>query len=67
MIITINNEVIQLDGIEITLSELMRKRHINEGGIAIAVNNRIVKRTERDSFILKEGDSVTVISAAFGG
>ncbi|MGM9694500.1 MAG: sulfur carrier protein ThiS [Alloprevotella sp.] len=36
-------------------------------GIAVAVNNRIVRRPEWDSTPLAEGDRLTVIRAACGG
>lgn len=38
-----------------------------QGGVAIAVNNRIVKRDEWRDTLLKENDSVIIIKAACGG
>ena len=36
-------------------------------GIAIAVNNRMVPRSEWDSYTLHEGDSILIIKAVCGG
>ena len=36
-------------------------------GIAIAVNNRMVPRSEWDSHTLHEGDSILIIKAVCGG
>ena len=36
-------------------------------GIAIAVNNRMIPRTEWDTYTLNEGDNILIIKAVCGG
>lgn len=67
MKVTINNEPIILDYDGVTLEELRKLRNIPEAGTAIAVNGRVVRAGERESFLIKEGDCIVVISAAYGG
>lgn len=38
-----------------------------ERGVALALNNRVVQRTEWGATTLCDGDNVTIIRAAFGG
>lgn len=37
------------------------------GGMAVAVNGKVVRRPDWDSRILNEGDDIIIISAAYGG
>lgn len=67
MLIKINGEDILLDVPSITLSDLVEKRNINKNGTAIAVNNRLIVKSEWDTCRLKDNDNLTIISAAFGG
>ena len=50
-----------------TVSTLAQSLQLPEKGIAIAVNNRMVSRTEWDGFVLKENDNIVIIKAACGG
>ncbi len=54
------DEGISVDGLAAQLG-------LPQGGVAIAVNNRIVKRDEWKDTLLKENDSVIIIKAACGG
>lgn len=54
------DEGISVDGLASLLG-------LPQGGVAIAVNNRIVKRDEWRDTLLKENDSVIIIKAACGG
>lgn len=67
MKITLNNEPVNLPDENMTVSDLLVWKHIPAGGTAVAVNNRLVRTDMRGSTMLNEGDSVTIISAAFGG
>lgn len=67
MRIKINNQNIDLSSDYLTIAELMHERGVKPGGTAIALNNRIVKHENWETIRLKEGDSLTIISAAFGG
>jgi thiamine biosynthesis protein thiS len=67
MRITINNQDIDLSSDYLTIAELMKERGVKAGGTAIALNNKIVKHENWEITRLHDGDSVTIISAAFGG
>lgn len=63
--IKINNEETQ---VECTcVQELAMHLQMPDRGVAVAVNNRVVPRTAWAETQLHDGDSVTVIKAAFGG
>lgn len=51
----------------ISVSELRKLENIPSGGVAVAVNGRIVRGADQESFILSEGDDVVIIGAAYGG
>lgn len=67
MKIFINNQLIELPTGEMTVGELMEWRNIPSGGTAITLNDRIVRKSDRESTRLSDGDRIVVISAAFGG
>ena len=63
MKIFINNEELTTEATD--LQELAKSLDLPEQGIAIAVNNQIIPRTEWNT--LQEGASVVIIKAACGG
>jgi len=50
-----------------TLGALLRTIGIAENGIAIAVNERVVRRGAFDAHPLRDGDAVEIIRAVAGG
>jgi len=50
-----------------TIARLAEELGIPSGGTAIAVNGKMVPRTEWDGKALKEGDKILIIRAACGG
>ena len=50
-----------------TLSSLKDELGIAGSGTAIAVNGTMVRKTDWDSFIIKENDNILIIRAACGG
>ena len=46
------------------LKDILRQPH---GGVAVAVNGKIVTASDHDSFILHNGDDIVLIGAAYGG
>lgn len=50
-----------------TVEELHAELTLPDRGVAIAINNRVILRDNWSSATISEGDSVTVIKAAFGG
>lgn len=51
----------------LTLAELVRLENMETRGIAVAVNNKVVRKAVWDATLLSEGDRLTVIKIAFGG
>lgn len=50
-----------------TLLQLAQELNLPVQGIAVAVNNQMIPRTQWNAFPLKENDSLVVIKAACGG
>ncbi len=50
-----------------SISSLLFSQGIEPKGIAVAVNNKVVKRIDWDEHILSDTDNVVVIAAAYGG
>ncbi|MDE7380954.1 MAG: sulfur carrier protein ThiS [Muribaculaceae bacterium] len=50
-----------------TINQLLDFKNISRKGTAVALNNNIVTSDNRDSEILNDGDTLLIISAAFGG
>ncbi len=65
MRISINNEEHVTDAV--TIAALAEELQLPERGVALAVNNSIVPRATWADRVVNEGDSVTIIKAAFGG
>ena len=49
------------------LSHFIQEQNLPTTGIAVAVNTRMIPRTEWDSYVLNEGDNVLIIKAVCGG
>lgn len=65
MKLTINGEARELDVAKV--SDLCVSLSLPDRGVAVAVNGRMVPRTEWCSVALGEGDAVTIVRAAKGG
>ena len=65
MKIKVNNKVI-VTGVS-NLLKLSQELELPSTGIAIAVNNRMVPRTEWEHFVLNENDELIIIKAVCGG
>ena len=51
-----------------TLSELLESINLNVAkGVAVAVNNQVVAKSEWNNALLKENDKITIIRATQGG
>lgn len=66
MMITINGKPKDFPA-ETTLAEVVENEKIPEKGTAIAVNGKVARRKDFATKVLQEGDSLIVISAAYGG
>ena len=66
MTITLNQQPIDVAE-DITLGSLLDIQGIARTGIAVAVNNKVVRKTDWENFHLGAGDNVLVITAVRGG
>ena len=63
---TINGEARELPE-ELTVGRLLEMLGAPKTGIAVACNDRVVRRNEYDRALLREGDRIEIITAAAGG
>ena len=66
MKVQVNNKEVELIP-NSTLTQLMTQLELPVQGIAIAVNNKMIPRTEWERFELHENDNLVIIKAACGG
>ncbi|MCG1036743.1 sulfur carrier protein ThiS [Polaribacter sargassicola] len=66
MTIKVNNETQEISK-NTTLQELVNLLKVKTNGIAIAINNSVVKRTDWSSKILQQEDVVLIIKSTQGG
>ena len=65
MNVTVNNKPVETGAS--TLKELALQLELPEKGVAVAVSNKMVPRSEWDNFAITEGFSIIVIRASCGG
>ena len=65
MNITVNNKPVETSAS--TLKELSEQLGWPEKGVAAAVSNKMIPRSEWDNFAITEGVSIIVIRASCGG
>ena len=57
----------EVETVATTLSLFSQEQNLPTTGIAVAVNNRMIPRTEWDSLTLNEDDNILIIKAVCGG
>lgn len=65
MKVQVNNKEVETHST--TLLQLAQELNLPVQGIAVAVNNRMVPRTQWETLLLTENDNLIVIKAACGG
>ena len=65
MKISINNKATETSAT--TVNQLAAKLHLPAAGVALALNNKMVPRTEWSQQSLQENDHVVIIKAVCGG
>ena len=65
MKVLINNK--EVEPAAVTLLQLTEELSLPAQGIAVAVNNRMIPRTEWTDYVLSAGISIVIIKAACGG
>ncbi len=67
MEILLNNRNENIDRGEITLEELIQHKNFTFKLLVTKVNGRLVKKDDRGTFIIREGDEVNVLHMISGG
>ena len=65
MKISVNNKEVETGAN--SLLQLSQQLELPQAGIAVAVNNRMVPRSEWEHFVLHENDELIIIKAVCGG
>lgn len=65
MKIKINNKEVETSAK--TVAELAAEQKLPEKGVAIAISNNMVPRTEWNKRLLNEGDDIVILKAFCGG
>lgn len=50
-----------------TLSQAMEKASIKQGGVATALNGKVIPAAMRGKTVLADGDNIVIIKAFYGG
>ena len=66
MYIKVNNETQEITA-ETSVQQLVEQLQISTNGIAIAINNTVVKKTDWTSTFLKNQDDLLIIKSTQGG
>lgn len=66
MKVKVNNKEMNLEA-AVSLHQLARQLELPDKGVAMAVNNKMIPRTEWEAFSVQENDSIVIIKAACGG
>lgn len=67
MIVFVNNKETSVQDV-LNLSQLLLELNLLEKkGMAVAVNNQIVTKSNWNSFVVNKNDKITIIRAAQGG
>lgn len=65
MKVRINNNEVETQAT--TVTELAQEQKLPEKGVAVAISNEMVPRTEWAQRALKEGDDIVILKAFCGG
>ena len=65
MKIKINNKEVETQAL--TVADLAKEQNLPEKGVAVAISNEMVPRTEWENRMLKEGDDIVILKAFCGG
>ncbi len=62
-----NQTELRLPSDRVSVGELLKSRGVPAAGVAVAVNDRVVRKSAWEETFLAEGDKVVVITAVCGG
>ncbi len=67
MKLLVNNKEFHTHSNQLTVARLLNEIQSQTAGIAVAVNNKVVRKVDWESTTLTDGDHITVITAVCGG
>lgn len=67
MKLIVNQKEYLTDYHELTVARLINEIQSKTAGVAVAVNNKVVRKADWESTTLADGDHITVITAVCGG
>ena len=67
MKLSVNQKEYLTDSEQLTVSILLNEIQSPTAGVAVAVNNKVVRKVDWESTLLADGDHITVITAVCGG
>lgn len=67
MTIIVNNESRQIDPHTTLYTLLQAEGLTGKGGVAVAINGKLAPKTNWPGTLLKDGDELMIINAAYGG
>ncbi len=67
MKLKVNGEIKEFDKDEMTISELIKELGIKAPNFAVAVGMDVIPKSEYDTYKLKDGDSVEIVTFVGGG
>jgi len=67
MKITLNNRQEEFQKSSMTVSELLEEKNFTFKMLVIKINNKLVRKEEYDTAVVREGDNVIVLHLISGG
>lgn len=67
MLVTVNSNKKEIEANSVLSDLINNSGIISERGFAIAVNNKVIPKSNWKEFILKENDNILIIKASQGG
>lgn len=67
MKLIVNHKEFHTDSCRLTVEELLKMIQSLKPGVAVAVNNKVVRKVDWESTMLADEDNITVITAVCGG
>jgi sulfur carrier protein len=67
MNIVLNNTPEEISSENLTVNELLKYKNFTFKMLVIKINNELVKKTEYDTAVIRDGDNVSVLHLVSGG
>jgi len=67
MVIILNNKSEFFEGDELTVNQILKKKKFTFKMLIIKINGQLIKKSDYDSTIVKDGDDVMILHLISGG